>query len=144
MATAVGTMTDRSQTRPSSSPTSTKARATDGSRQDARPSAKLRKAHPLLDGFPLAVMTLATFLVLFTVMMARLKAGADPSLRPSTSVSLIAGSPGAGRVTARASGGSRAGTTATPVARSAESAVTSGAIVTRTSGAPDMAAAGDD
>ena len=36
--------------------------------------------HPLLGAFPLAVMTLATFLVVFALLMARLERGADPAL----------------------------------------------------------------
>lgn len=54
--------------------------------RSARGSAQARNARPLLGAFPLAVMTLATFLVLFTVTMARLKASADPVLRPSASL----------------------------------------------------------
>jgi hypothetical protein len=36
--------------------------------------------HPLLGAFPLAVMTLATFFVVFTILMARLQSGMDPAL----------------------------------------------------------------
>ena len=110
----------------------------------ARASAQARGAHPLLGGFPLAVMALATFLVLFALMMARLKAGADPALRPRTSTPLIAGRPGAGTVTARTSGASPSGTAAVPAAGPAESSATSAAIVTASSGAAGARAAGDE
>jgi hypothetical protein len=89
-------------------------------------------------------MTLATFLVLFTLMMARLNASADPDLRPSTSASLVARSPGAGAVTTRTSGGGASGAAATPVAASEESPGTTAAMVTRASGAPGTTQAGDD
>jgi hypothetical protein len=103
-----------------------------------------RKAHPLLGAFPLVVMTLATFLVLFTLMMARLKAGADPALSPSTSSSLVARSPGGGAVTTRTSGGGESAAAATPAAGSEESSGTPAAIVTRASGASGTPEAGDD
>jgi hypothetical protein len=65
--------------------------------RSAQGFAQARKADPLLGAFPLAVMTFAIFLVLFTLTIARLKAGADPALRPSTS--LVARSSGARAVT---------------------------------------------
>ncbi len=65
----------------------------------AHRSARARKTHPLLGAFPLAVMTLAACLVLFTVTMARLNAGSDAALRPSAS--LVARSSVAGALTAR-------------------------------------------
>jgi hypothetical protein len=55
----------------------------------------LAQAHPLLGAFPLAVMTLATLLVLFAVMMARPNGG-KPDLRTSTTTPLVARSPGGG------------------------------------------------
>ncbi len=54
-------------------------------------------------------------------MMARLEAGADPALRPSTSTALLAESPGASAVTTRTSGGGEPAAAATPVAGSEES-----------------------
>ncbi len=112
--------------------------------RSAQGSAQARKAHPLLGAFPLTVMTLATFLVLFTLMMARLKAGTDPALRPSTSTSLVARSSGAGAVTTRTSGGGEPAAAATQAAASEESSETPTAIVTRASGAPDTTEAGND
>ncbi|MGD0452681.1 MAG: hypothetical protein ABSB69_03730 [Solirubrobacteraceae bacterium] len=59
--------------------------------------------HPLLGAFPLAVMAVAALLVLFMLTMARLNAGEDSPLRPSTSTSFVSASqqgerelPGAG------------------------------------------------
>jgi hypothetical protein len=43
--------------------------------------------------FPLVVMALALLLVLFTLTMAQLKAGADPDLARGTSSSLVAKAP---------------------------------------------------
>jgi len=68
-------------------------------------SAPGREAHPLLGAFPLAVMTLATFLVLFALMMARLNGGTDPDLSASTSTPLVARSLGGGAVTTLPGGG---------------------------------------
>ena len=85
----------------------------------AQGSAQARKAHPLLGAFPLTVMTLATFLVLFTLTMARLNAGEDPAPRPSAS--LVARSSGAGAVTTRTSGGGDSAAGATQAAPSEES-----------------------
>lgn len=112
--------------------------------RSAQGSVQARKVHPLLGAFPLAVMALATFLVLFALMMARLKAGADPSLRPSTSTSLVARSSGSRAVTTRTSGGGELTATATPAAASEESSETPAAIVTRASGVPNATEAGND
>ncbi len=114
------------------------------SRLSPQGSAQARTAHPLLGAFPLAVMTLATFLVAFTLTMARLNAGADPDLRPSTSTSLVAISPGAGAVTTRTSGGGASAAAATPVAAAEQSSGTTAAIGTRAAGVPGTAEAGDD
>jgi hypothetical protein len=59
----------------------------------------------MLGAFPLAVMTLATFAVVFAIMMARLQWGLDPALRAaSNGAALVRGSSG-GTVLTRASGG---------------------------------------
>jgi hypothetical protein len=52
-----------------------------------------RAAHPLLGRFPLLVMAFAITLVLFTLAMAQLKAGADPDLARSTNSHLVAKAP---------------------------------------------------
>jgi hypothetical protein len=106
----------------------------------AKPSAGRR--HPLLNAFPLTVMTLATFLVLFTLMMARLQAGADPALRASAPGALVAGRPGSAAITTRASGS--AGASATPAAVTAGSVAATPVVITRTSGVPGRSGAGDD
>jgi hypothetical protein len=59
----------------------------------ARQSAGAHSAHPLLGPFPLVVMGLAILLVLFTLTMAELKAGADPDPARGTSSSLLAKAP---------------------------------------------------
>jgi hypothetical protein len=105
---------------------------------------RTRKTHPLSGAFPLAVMTLATFLVLFAVMMARLKAGVDPALRAGTGSSLTASGAGAGAVRTRTSGVGASAGTATPVATSEEVSPRSRAIVTRASGASGTGGAGDE
>jgi len=105
---------------------------------------RARRANPLLGAFPLAVMTLATFLVLFTVMMARLRAGADPVLRPSTTAALVARSSGTGAVVTRTSGGGAAAGAATTVAAPGGPAVARPAVITRSSGAPGTRGASDE
>jgi hypothetical protein len=62
-------------------------------RASARASARTPGAHPLLAPFPLVVMALALLLVLFTLTMAQLKAGADPDLARGTSSALVAKAP---------------------------------------------------
>lgn len=51
--------------------------------------AQIREAHPLLRGFPLAVMMLGTLLVLFAVIMT-LSADADAVARASGSIPHVA------------------------------------------------------
>ncbi len=110
----------------------------------SKPSAApARRRHPLLSAFPLTVMTLATFLVLFTLMMARLQAGADPALRASAAGALVAGRPGAGAITTRTS--AAAGASAAPAASNEGSPAAAPAVITRTSGVPgESGGAGDD
>ncbi len=71
-------------------------------------SVQTRNAHPLLGAFPLAVMTLATFMVLFALTMARLKADAGTAVRTSPGTALLAESPRAGTATGDASAGNSA------------------------------------
>jgi len=104
---------------------------------------RARGRHPLLGVFPLTVMTLATFLVLFTLMMARLTAGADPALRAGNSAAVVrtvsAGSP----LSTRTSGGAAtAGTTS--VAASQGSSATVPAVLTRSSGGAGAGVGSDD
>ncbi len=108
-----------------------------------RGSAQARETHPLLGAFPLAVMTLAIFLVLFALTMARLNAGADPDLGASTGTPLVARNPGGDAVKTRPGGGGASGAATKPVA-AAESPGTTAAIVTRANGAPSTTEAGDD
>jgi hypothetical protein len=56
-------------------------------------SARAREAHPLLHPFPFAVMTLASSLVAFTLLMAGMRAGGDPQLSASTSSPHLPASP---------------------------------------------------
>lgn len=142
----MGTMTD-----PAPIPTQPQEAVAAGQTPNRPPAsqgrgASHRRRHPLLSAFPLTVMTLATFLVVFALMMARLQAGADPALRASAPGALVAGSSGSPAITTRTSGAS-AGTGAGPttsVATTEGSAAAIPAIVTRTSGVPDASGAGDD
>lgn len=127
---AVDAMTERT---PAESPGQTSPRAqlagSDGTSRAPRAGGR----HPLLGVFPLTVMTLATFLVLFTLMMARLTAGADPALRAGNSGAVVetvsAGSP----LRTRTSGGSGTVSTTSAVASQGSSA-TVPAVLTRSSG----------
>ena len=95
-----------------------------------RPAVPARRStrHPLLGAFPLAVMTLATFLVVFAIMMARLQGGLDPALRATAgSTTVVRGSGGA--VVTRASGGA-----APALSPSGAPARSGGPVLTRTSG----------
>ncbi len=102
--------------------------------------ARARKAHPLLGVFPLTVMSLATFLVLFTVMMARLTAVGGTALSSNRSVALAANGIGVSGVRTRASGGG-SGATVAPAPLSGGAAP---AIVTSASGAGGAKGSGDD
>jgi hypothetical protein len=117
------------------------ATMTDRPRTGTRPPSH---HHPLLGAFPLVVMTLATFLVVFTLMMARLSAGADPAMRMSASTSLGATRSGVGAVRTRASGGGGSAAVAVPAAGSGESSATMPAVVTRASGAAGTGENGDE
>ncbi len=88
-------------------------------------------AHPLLQPFPLAVMTIATFLVIFTVLMARLTTGADPALHHLAGTPAVTVSAGGRTIVSRTSGGgvTREAAVATPATGEATPA-----LVTRSSG----------
>jgi hypothetical protein len=74
------------------------------------PRAQPPAPHPLLGTFPLAVMAVAAFLVIFTLTMARLSAGEDSPLHQSTGASRIAASSGAHAATTRARGAGKPAT----------------------------------
>jgi hypothetical protein len=133
-ATAVVTVTDGQQPTqgPERSVIQARVAPSGGSSGRARTARQRRRAHPLLQAFPLAVMALATFLVLFSLMAARLKASATTALPSSSAAALVAGRSRGSSVTTRASGG--AARIATPVALPAGAPATRPAIVTRPSG----------
>ncbi len=79
--------------------------------RSAHGSARTGKTHPLLGWFPLAVMTLAACLVLFTLTMARLNAGSDAALRAGASL-VVRGS-SAGALTTRTGRGGESAAAAT-------------------------------
>ncbi len=58
--------------------------------RQAQPSPPTRKAHPLLNPFPLTAMTIGTLLVVFALTMTWLNAGEDSSSPPSSTASPIA------------------------------------------------------
>jgi hypothetical protein len=87
-------------------------------------------------------MSLATFLVLFTLMMARLTAGADPALVSSRTAGLVAKGSGGSFIRSRTSGGAGYAATAASVPAQ-EARATGAAIVTRASGA-GVTGSGDD
>jgi hypothetical protein len=138
--TTAGTMTDR----PQSSPGQTATPATAGTSRTAQSATVARGAHPLLGAFPLAVFTLATFLVIFALMMARLTAGADPALRAHPSTAVLTRSPGGAVLTTRTSGAVAAGATTPAVAGSERPPGARAAILTHASGAVGASEAGDD
>jgi hypothetical protein len=75
-------------------------------------------ARPLLDPFALAVMTLATFMVVFALMMARLNHEVGSAPRSSGTATPLVGGSTASRVMTRASGAGAAGGGAARVAPS--------------------------
>ena len=98
-------------------------------RTSAASPTRLRARHPLLGVFPLAVMTLSTFLVVFAVLMARLQSGVDPALRAAASRSLAVPGAQRGALVTRTSGGGSA-----PAATSRAAEEGSTPVLTRTSG----------
>jgi hypothetical protein len=134
----VVTMTDRS---PNVQGTSSGADSRGGSRASVA-RVRANTAHPLLRPFSLAVMTLATFMVVFALMMARMTASTGRI--PGTVNAALVAESGASAVTTRTSGA--AATAATPVQATVSegpSAATP-AIVTRSSGAAGVGRVGDD
>lgn len=115
---------------------------TDSPRAAARGASRASEKHPLLGGFPLTVMSLATFLVLFTLMMARLTAGADPALVSSANAGLVAKGSRGSVIRSRTSGGAVPVATAAPV-QARQAGASREAIITRASGA-GVTGSGDD
>ena len=117
---------------------------THGEDRSAQRPVRSGEAHPLLAAFPLTVMALATFMVLFALMMARLKAGAEPALHPSTSavVSFVGSSRSS--VVTRTSGIRASGATTVPATAPEHPAATRSVIVTRASGTLAARSPGDD
>ncbi len=110
-------------------------------------SARRRASHPLLGAFPLSVMTLAAFLVVFALMMARLTAGKDPALHVGTPSALVETTSAGGSLRTRASGaaaGTGGAVSVAPAAAGEGAGQTSPAIVTRTSGVAGTGVGRDD
>ena len=104
-------------------------------------------ARAVLGALPLTLMSLAVFLVVFVLLMARLTAGADPALHASATAALVQQGGGTRSVRTRTSGGSSAGPTA-PIASGRPGATSASAvgpsIRTRSSGSTGLAQVGDD
>jgi hypothetical protein len=83
-------------------------------------------------------MTLATFLVVFTILMARLQGGVDPALGPSANRSLLAPRASGGAVVTRASGSA-----GPAVSTSGAPAQPASPVITRTSGSSGADESGD-
>ena len=110
-----------------------------------RKRSRERSGHPLMRPFPLVVMTLATFLIVFALLMARLSAGADPALRAGVSAGAISRPVGAATTLTTRTSGAGAAVPAVAQSGAAEgSTAPAAAIVTRTSGAPGASRASDD
>lgn len=107
-------------------------------------AAARRDRYPLLGALPITVMTVATFLVVFAVMMARLTTGADPVLRASASPVALGAGPGAPAVRTRASGGAPAAVAAGEGPSVPRAGAPSPAVITRTSGLAGASGATDD
>jgi hypothetical protein len=116
--------------------TTDRALPTDSPADSTRPVPPAR--HPLLGAFPLAVMTLATFLVVFTILMARLQGGVDPALGPSANLSLLAPRASGGAVVTRTSGSA-----GPAVSTSGAPAEPASPAITRTSGSSGGGESGD-
>lgn len=105
-----------------------------------------RRSHPLLGAFPLSVMALATFLIVFTLMMARMTAGVDPTAPQGAATALVLGGGGQGTARTRTSAGGLipgAGPSSAS-APAASSLPAAGAVATRTSGAAAVEGLGDE
>ena len=140
----MGMMTDRPSKhgRPVPSARQRTPSPSEGSR--SAPGSAPTRTQPLLGAFPLTVMTIATFLVLFAFMMGRLKVGADLAVRGGTGSSLVLGSSGSGFVTTRTSGAGAASALATRAVAPEASSGRTPAIVTRASGALGATEVGDE
>ncbi len=106
-------------------------------RRAAKPAPARLNAHPLLRVFPLTVMAVATFLTVFTLMMARMTALQASSTPAGGSVVALAR--GSAPLRTRASGAAASGAAASGAGVSGALARTSpqegATILTRTSGA---------
>jgi hypothetical protein len=101
------------------------------------------RRHPLLEPFPLAVMTLATFMVLFVVMMTRLTVSAGTITRTGVTTATAMTGSGPSSVTTRTSGaGATAGST--EVTASGAPAAATPAVPSCTSASDGASGAGDD
>lgn len=106
--------------------------------RSTRGNSSRAKRHPLLGAFPLTVMTLATFLVVFAIMAARLQGGLDPALRAATKGMTVVRNASGGAVVTRASG------TAIPASSPSGAPTPTGApVLTRTSGAAGSGGGGE-
>jgi hypothetical protein len=108
----------------------------------ARAAVASEVAHPLLRPFPLVVMALATFLVVFALMMARLTAGLHQTLRPGAITASLTEGSSAAVVRTRTSGSTAQSAPAVQAASAEGPSVTAPAIVTRASGG--ASGAGDE
>lgn len=110
-------------------------------------STRRRASHPLLGAFPLSVMTLAVFLVVFAVIAARLTAGKDPALlRAGTQSALVERVSGGAPLRTHTSGAAATGGngSAVPAVAGEGSAQSTPAIVTRASGVAGAGGGRDD
>jgi hypothetical protein len=98
---------------------------------DPRPRPRRRSAHPLIGVFPLTVMALATFMVIFTLMMARRTAVADRALQSIGASGIVEAAVQGHTLRTRTSGTALA----VPSPASGTSASGARAVVTRSSGA---------
>ena len=103
-------------------------------RRAARPAPARSPAHPLLRVFPLTVMTLAMFLTVFTLLMARMTTIQPlPSQTGTRAVALVGGAPAVRARTSGAAVGSAGG--ATPGGAAGAPAQRPAAVSTHSSGA---------
>ena len=95
----------------------------------------LRGSHPLLGAFPLAVMVLSTFLIVFALMMARLTAGIGPAPRSGGASAVVLGAGSQNAVRTRTSSGALVVSAATPTGAAAPTSTGAvSAVSTRSSG----------
>ena len=94
-----------------------------------------RRAHPLLRPFPLGVMVLTTFLIVFVLMMARMRSQVVATLPLASSHALVQGAGSGTTIRTTASGRVIATGAASPAGAGGSRASTPAAIVTSSSGA---------